>query len=277
MRGERGVAPGARLVAPRRPPLRKALGQHHLRRPELARPLVRFLEPAGRRVVEIGPGGGALTRLLLEAGARVDAFELDLRWACHLRRTLPDRALRLVVADATGIPWGSARAPLLVGGNLPYAVGTVIVERILRAVEQVERAAFLLQHEVAVRLVAQPGDRAYGALSAMVAMRCEARLLGIVRPGSFDPPPRVVSAFVGLQARPRIDALAFEPFVRITRAAFTQPRKTLHNSLGTAVGRERALGWLARAGLDPKQRPQNVRPEELLELTRAATAGPDRC
>jgi len=142
---------------PVRPPLRKSLGQHHLVDGALCRPLIQFLslpgaDLAGRRVLEIGPGGGVLTRELLAAGARVWGWELDLAWAAALRRSLPDPRLSLVVADALEIPWHrfgerpspSGPGPILVAGNLPYNVATAILERLLPHHESVPRAAFLL-------------------------------------------------------------------------------------------------------------------------------------
>src|SRR4051794_16537250 len=159
------------------PRLKKALGQHHLTRPELTRPLLDFLAPlAGVRVVEIGPGGGVLTGELLGAGARVWAVELDLEWAAALRGRLRGRgrggataatreALQPVVADALELAWERLPAPTLVAGNLPYNVGTAIVASVLPHHDRIPRAAFLLQREVAQRLTAQPGSRDYGGLT----------------------------------------------------------------------------------------------------------------
>jgi len=128
-----------------RPRLKKSLGQHHLVRPELCRPLVEFLAPRGERVVEIGPGGGVLTRALLESGARVWAVELDLDWAWELRRALEAATLQPLVMDALDLPWERLRAPTLVAGNLPYNVATPIITSVLPHWRRVPRAAFLLQ------------------------------------------------------------------------------------------------------------------------------------
>ncbi|HBL25415.1 MAG TPA: hypothetical protein DD490_01100, partial [Acidobacteria bacterium] len=149
------------------PHLKKSLGQNHLVDGAICRPLVHFLQPEGRRVLEIGPGGGILTAELLAAGAQVTGWELDLGWAAELRRRQRDRvaggALSLVVGDALEIAWDRLAAPTLVAGNLPYNVATAILERLLPHHATVPRAAFLVQKEVADRLVAGPRDEAYGS------------------------------------------------------------------------------------------------------------------
>ena len=243
-----------------RPPiLKKALGQHHLIDGALCRPLISFLEPAGRRVLEIGPGGGVLTAELLAAGARVIGWDLDLGWTAELRRRLPDRSLSLVVGDALEIDWALLPSPTLVAGNLPYNVATVILERLLPHHATVPRAAFLVQKEVADRIVAAPGTEAYGSFSVIVAAWARPRLLGRVRPGSFRPPPKVDSAFVGFELHPPpLQPETMPAFVAFVRLAFGQRRKTLRNALAAGWGRERAEAVLAAAGI-----PERARAEEL--------------
>jgi 16S rRNA (adenine1518-N6/adenine1519-N6)-dimethyltransferase len=248
-----------------RPRLKKHLGQHHLLRPELCRPLVDFLAPRGERVLEIGPGGGVLTRALLDAGARPWAVELDLDWAWSLRRGLrsrigsPPSHVELAVADALDLRWERLPAPTLVAGNLPYNVATPILAAVLPHHRQVPRAAFLLQKEVADRVTASPGSRDYGSLTVLVQSHAEAIVLGRVKPGSFRPPPKVESAFVGLRLRPPpLPGAELAPFFAFVRLGFGQKRKTLRNSLGRAVGSARVEAALARLGL-----PSTARAEEL--------------
>jgi 16S rRNA (adenine1518-N6/adenine1519-N6)-dimethyltransferase len=300
----RSGGPGRRLD--------KRLGQHHLVDGALARPLVGFLRPAGERVVEIGPGGGALTAELLAAGAeRVFGWELDPGWAAELARRLADPRLVPVVGDALDLDWRrlprlaggggempagpvtdptagpvtrttagpaaetlpeSGPRPLLVCGNLPYNVATALIERLLTGADpgSVPRAAFLVQKEVAERLVARPGDPAYGGLSVLVAAHAEARLLGRLRPGSFRPPPRVDSAFVGLTLRPPpLPRGEMPAFLATVRAAFAQRRKTLRNALAASWGRPAAETALAAAGLDPGTRAERLGLDDFLALHRA--------
>ena len=243
----------------RGPKLKKALGQHHLTDGSLCRSLIHFLEPAGQRVLEIGPGGGVLTAELISAGARVFGWELDLEWAAVLRRRLPDPRLSLVVEDALEVEWGRLPPPTLAAGNLPYNVATVIIERMLPHHERVPKAAFLVQKEVADRLVARPGDEAYGSLSLLVAAHARARLLGRVRRGSFRPPPKVEGGFVGFELQPPpLPPGEMPELIALIRLAFNQRRKTLRNALAAGWGRERAEAVLSAVGL-----PEKVRGEEL--------------
>ncbi len=185
------------------PFLKKNLGQHHLRDGALCRPLVDYLAPRGRRVLEIGPGGGVLTAELLAAGARLIACEIDLEWAFELRRRFAGRhfaggRVATVALDALDLDWRRLPSPTLVAGNLPFNVATRLIAGLLPCSETVPRAAFMVQKEVAERLAAGPGEAAYGALSVLASAQAEIRLLGTVRPGSFRPPPKVSAAFVRL-------------------------------------------------------------------------------
>jgi 16S rRNA (adenine1518-N6/adenine1519-N6)-dimethyltransferase len=262
----------------RRPRLRRALAQHHLRDPRASRPLVEWLRCAGRKVIEIGPGGGALTGALLAAGAaRVVAIELDADWAFALaaRRRADESAADLVVADALELAWERLPADWLVAGNLPYNVATVLVERLLAGAPAGVRAGFLLQKEVVDRMVAAPGGDDYGALSVRVAARARAIRLGTLRPGAFVPPPKVDSAFVGLElvAAP-LDGAGMVRLDRVVAAAFGQRRKTLRNALGAGlgIGAAAAAALLEGAGLDPGERAERLALSDFVALARGLGA-----
>jgi 16S rRNA (adenine1518-N6/adenine1519-N6)-dimethyltransferase len=249
------------------PRLRKSLGQHHLRRGETCRPLVEFLSPGDARVLEVGPGGGALTRELLGVGARVWAVELDLSWALLLRRRLARPGLQILVGDALELPFGSLPQPTLVAGNLPYNIATPLITRILPCHERVPRAAFLVQKEVASRLAAAPGSRAFGSLSVLVSCYARVRILGTVSPGAFRPPPKVDSAFVGLELHPPpLPQHEMKELTALVRSGFGQKRKTLRNALGASLGRQRAEELLLAAGIDPGARAETVPLEGWLTL-----------
>ncbi|HLX06234.1 MAG TPA: 16S rRNA (adenine(1518)-N(6)/adenine(1519)-N(6))-dimethyltransferase RsmA [Thermoanaerobaculia bacterium] len=262
----------------RAPRLKKSLGQHHLTSGALCRPLVEFLAPRGQRVVEVGPGGGVLTTELLAAGARVLAWEVDLEWAAELRRRLRGAVdavgvaagrgvLSLVVEDALDLPWGRLPAPTLAAGNLPYNVATALLAALLPHHCQVPRAAFLVQREVAERLLAAPGDPAYGSFSVLVAAYARAVPLGRVRRGSFHPPPKVEGAYVGFELRaPPLPEQEMPAFLATVRLAFGQRRKTLRNALAAGWGRERAAAALGALGLPENARAERLGLEELLGL-----------
>ncbi len=258
-----------------RPRYRQALGQHHLRDGRAAEPLLTWLRPAGLAVVEIGAGGGALTAGLVAAGAaRVVALELDLGWAFEARRRAPlagrpesSATIRWVAADALKIDWSGLPAGWSVAGNLPYQVGTAILERIVAAAPAGTRCAFLLQKEVVDRLAAAPGGRDYGVLSVLVAARASVRRLGTLGPAAFVPPPKVSSSFVGLELRPApLPPARMAGFERVVRAAFGQRRKTLRNAVGAVYGRERAEAALAAAGIDPGTRAERLGLADYLRL-----------
>ncbi len=253
------------------PRLRKRLGQHHLIRPEACDPLIDFLRPAGRRVVEIGPGGGVLTARLLDAGARVDALELDPAWAFELARLHRQAGLRLAVADAMKVELARTSAGSLIAGNLPYQISTALIESILPLHEVFPRAGFLVQREVADRLLAEPGAGDYGALTVLARASARITDLGTVRRGAFRPPPKVDGAFLGLELQaPPLSTAEMMRFGRTVRLAFSQRRKMLRNALASGWGRERAEDALAGAAIPATARAQELSLDDFLRLHRAA-------
>ncbi len=255
-----------------KPSLKKSFGQHHLIDGSLCRPLIEFLSPlAGARVIEIGPGGGVLTAELLRAGAEVLAWEVDPEWAIVLRRRFGP-SLQLVAGDALDIPWERLPEETLVAGNLPYNVATSLIERFLSRGAGVPRAAVLVQYEVAERLVARPGDAAYGSMSVLVAAYSHAHLLARVAKGSFRPPPKVDGGFVGFNLHPPpLPAAEMPAFIATVRLGFGQRRKTLKNSLAAGWGKERAAAVLDRAGIDPGLRAEVLGLPEWLAIQRASS------
>ena len=204
-------------------------------------------------VIEVGPGRGALTAKLLERASRVIAIELDPYLARHLRSKFAgEPRLEIVEADvlATDLAqWG----PLPMAGNLPYYIASPILERTVRL--GVPRAVFLIQKEVAERLVAAPGSREYGFLTVEIALFATARMLFHVKQTAFHPPPKVDSAVVLLQPRPaRWGIQNADDFLRFVSLCFRQKRKTLRNNLAEAYGKDVVDAW-PEAGLRAEQIP----------------------
>jgi 16S rRNA (adenine1518-N6/adenine1519-N6)-dimethyltransferase len=232
--------------------LRQKLGQHFLIRGSILEKIAAAACPWRESlVVEIGAGRGALTAKLLERADRVVAIELDPYLAEHLRSKFAGEArLEVVegdVLEADLEKWG--RMPI--AGNLPYYITSPILERITCLTPP--RAVLLLQNEVAERLVAKAGSRAYGFLTIQIAARMEARLLFRVKPAAFDPPPKVDSAVVLL--KPRTEPLAvddIEGFLEFVGQCFRHKRKTLRNNLAEIYGKQEAESW-PEAGLRAEQ------------------------
>ena len=208
--------------------------------------------PAGEDlVIEIGPGRGALTEKLLRRAARVVAIEIDATLVEYLRTKFAgEPRLEIVHADilATALGrWG--RAP--VAGNLPYYIASPILEKAVRL--DVPRIVFLIQKEVAERLIAKPGHREYGYLTLQTALFADTRLLFEVKPGSFRPPPQVDSAVVLLTPHMRdLGVGDREAFRRFLSQCFRQKRKTLRNNLAGIYGKE-AIDLWPEAGLRAEQ------------------------
>jgi 16S rRNA (adenine1518-N6/adenine1519-N6)-dimethyltransferase len=251
------------------PRLKKRYGQHHLRHSGLCRPLIDFLRPRGRRVLEIGSGGGVLSGELLRAGARVWAWEVDPEWGFRIDRRLAGDGLVTVVGDALEIEWGRLPAGTLVTGNLPYGIATRLLQDLLAAALGVGRAGFLVQAEVADRLSATAGDADYGALSVLVKGRAQVRLLGRVRRGSFRPPPKVDGAFVGFcRHAPVVPLAEWAAFESLVRLAFAQRRKTLRNALSARWGRGATDQVLAALSLSPAKRAVELDLDQFVALYR---------
>jgi 16S rRNA (adenine1518-N6/adenine1519-N6)-dimethyltransferase len=246
---------------------RQRWGQHFLRSGATARRLVARAEvERGEVVIEVGPGGGALTGALLEAGAHVLAVEIDPRLAEALPGILGfPAALSVITADAASVDLGALLSPWLVPGrtaravaNLPYESATAILLRLLD-VPQLGLVAAVVQREVAERIAAPPGARAYGYLSILCQDIAEAAVVQRLPPGAFKPPPRVESAMVRLRRRavPQRGDLDLASFRACVSALCGQPRKTLRNNLrawldGGPVSPEELL---AHTAIDGTRRP----------------------
>jgi len=201
-------------------------------------------------IVEIGPGEGVLTEKLAALGNELQAIEIDPALAARLRQRFGDI---IVNADALTAPLPAR--PFRAVGNLPYNVGTPILRRVI-ADANFRRAVFMLQKEVADRLVAKPGDEQYGFLTLYRQLFATARILFTLEPGSFHPRPRVRSAVVLLD--PDRKPYANDEVVDIISAAFRMRRKKLVNNLTNLRSREEVLLLLDRADVDPNARAEDL-------------------
>jgi 16S rRNA (adenine1518-N6/adenine1519-N6)-dimethyltransferase len=251
---------------------RKALGQHFLQDPGiLARLAAAAGDLAGKTVIEIGPGPGGLTRALLARGpARLIAIERDRRCVEALAglASAAGGRLEVILADALEVDEAAlAPPPFVLVGNLPYNIATALLLKWLRHVGYFESMTLMFQREVADRLVALPGDPAYGRLSVVTRWLCEPKRLFHLPAAAFVPPPKVDSTLVRLLPRAAPLAPAEpEALERVVAAAFGQRRKMLRSSLKALGGDSRAL--LAAAGIDPERRAETLSVEEFCRLAR---------
>lgn len=223
---------------------------------------------------EIGPGQGALTRPLLERGATVIALELDLLLLDKLKGDLfPIFGERFVPVHGNYLrmPVGPLLpgAPVRFISNLPYHISTPALEKMVEEARLYRDAHLMLQKEVAERIKAAPGTKEYGYTSVLVRLRYEPRALFYLSPLAFSPMPRVTSVFLRL-AKLETD-VADSAIIRaseLARVAFRFRRRAMRNSLRPAL-RERTLDVLEMAGVSPEKRPDQVSPEEYLEIARA--------
>jgi 16S rRNA (adenine1518-N6/adenine1519-N6)-dimethyltransferase len=258
----------------RLPRPRKRLGQHFL---SDARILGRIVDALGvtdaDTVIEIGPGRGSLTAPLLARAGRLIAIELDRDLAPMLReRWKDDTRFAVVQGDVLEQDLGAlAGGPYLLVGNVPYNITTPILFHAMRRPRPV-RAVYLVQREVAERVVAQPGDDAYGALSVNVQAVARAELVFGVPAKAFNPPPKVESAVIRIEPRadPVVREEEEEPFRQLVQGAFGMRRKQMRRvlrtlwSLDAAAADERLLG----AGIDPEARPETIGPAAFAALLR---------
>jgi 16S rRNA (adenine1518-N6/adenine1519-N6)-dimethyltransferase len=253
---------------------KKSLGQHFLLDLNLTRKIVRLAGvTSDDHVLEVGPGPGGLTRALMEAGAQIVAVEKDPRFLPLLQDLALGAAGRLTVIEADALTFDEeALGPgALIVANLPYNVATPLLVKWLTGPLRPRSMVLMFQKEVAQRIVAQPGSKAYGRLSIIAQALCEASIVLDLPARAFNPPPKVASAVVRLVPRPErpSDAL-IGALQQVTACAFGQRRKMLRSSLA-ALGGE---AFLEKAGVDPSVRAETLRVGQYLELAAALLAKP---
>ena len=257
------------------PPVLKRLGQHFLRDEQVLRRIADAVAPLpDETVIEIGPGRGALTDILAGRQNRLAAVEIDKALAEQLRqRYAKNSRVEIVEADVLKTDVAAlASGPYVVVGNVPYYITTPIVFHILRA-PYPRHAVFLVQLEVAERIVADAGSRTYGALSVNVQAVAKPEILFEVPRGAFSPPPKVTSAVVRLTPRPdpivsAEDAPKFRGFVQ---GLFGMRRKQIANALRSVgqLSTEQVADVLASLAIDPRARPETLSPQLQAALMKA--------
>ncbi len=254
---------------------RKRFGQHFLHDRGVIMRIVQAIDPRpGQRIVEIGPGLGALTVPVLERCRRLDVVELDRDVIPHLTAACAGHG-ELVIhqADALQFRFADLAPPgerLRVIGNLPYNISTPLLFHLFAQGPVVQDMTFMLQLEVCERLAAAPNTEHYGRLSVMAQYHARVEYLFHVGRGAFNPPPKVESGIVRLTPyrEPPVDVGDPDIFSRMVAQAFNMRRKTLRNGLKGFIDE----AGFAAAGIDPVRRPETLSLEEFAALSRVASA-----
>ncbi|MCB1662908.1 MAG: 16S rRNA (adenine(1518)-N(6)/adenine(1519)-N(6))-dimethyltransferase RsmA [Pseudomonadales bacterium] len=254
---------------------RKRFGQNFLEDANIIRAIIRIINPKPQQaLVEIGPGLGALTELLLETtGGHLAVVELDRDLIPVLRTKFFNYPhLRIHQADALKFDFPSlaqAEQKLRIVGNLPYNISTPLIFHLISCASSIQDMHFMLQKEVVERLAAQPGCKDYGRLGIMVQYHCRVESLLDVPPTAFNPRPKVESAVVKLTPymKPPIPARDIEVFEKVVRSAFAQRRKTLRNNLKSMI----TDAQLEALNIDPSIRAENLTLQNFVAISDTLT------
>lgn len=248
---------------------RKRFGQNFLHDPSIIGRIAQSIAPRpDQHLVEIGPGLGAITSLLLPHCAQLDAVELDRDLVAHLQQQFANQPhFRLHSADALEFDFctlSTAGEKLRVVGNLPYNISTPILFHLLDQSRCIQDMHFMLQKEVVERMAAAPGNKTYGRLSVMLQLDCQVEHLFDIGPGAFTPAPKVDSSFVRLtpKAAPIYDPELKPALAKIVSAAFAQRRKTLHNNLKGLL----SDAQISDSEIDPAIRAEQLSPLQFVRL-----------
>ena len=247
----------------------RRLGQNFLTDPNLVARIVRTAGVgAGDNVVEVGAGTGTLTKALAATGATVVAYEVDTRLVPLLEETLGGLTVELRAEDVTEVDLAAALGPgeWTMVANLPYNVGTPLILDVLRTTPQITTLVVMVQREVADRLVARPGSKAYGLPSVITAIHTSAEIAFPVPPEVFYPVPEVDSAVVRMSRQ--VPPSCADAAIELAGAAFRQRRKMLRRSLQHVL--EDSVATLAAAAISETARPEELSPADFVRLAEAA-------
>jgi 16S rRNA (adenine1518-N6/adenine1519-N6)-dimethyltransferase len=251
---------------------RKRFGQNFLHDKMVIQRIVNSINPRqGDHIVEIGPGEGALTELVLDKIGAMDVVELD-------RDLIPLLKIRFVLADGLNIHQADAlkfnfcqlqqgEKKIRIIGNLPYNISTPLLFHLFDSNHCIQDMHFMLQKEVVDRIVAKPGDSAYGRLGIMMQYFCRSEYVFTVKPGAFRPAPKVDSAIVRLvpHDQPPVAIDNFDEFSKLVNFSFTQRRKTLRNILKGKL----EIPQIEALNIEPTIRPERLSLEDFAKLANA--------
>lgn len=251
---------------------RKSLGQNFLISPAVRDKIIAACDPGSDdTVVEIGPGKGVLSRVLVQKAGQVILVEKDRRMADFLKEELTATEAVLENKDILTYPLPNVPQKILLIGNIPYNISTPIIEYAIAQRERIRSCFFTVQREFGHRLAAQPGSKEYGSLSVYAQFYADVRVLFAIKNTAFFPVPKVHSCFVRMDFRsPRYRLREEEKFFRFVQQIFTQRRKTLLNAVPFAGDKQTLREVLDACGIDPKARAETLSIEDFVGLYRKA-------
>ena len=248
---------------------RKRFGQNFLHDTNVIQRIINSLKPKeGDRIVEIGPGLGALTEPLIEAAGKIEVVEIDRDLVERLQNRFSSDVLQIHSGDALKFDFKEVAGEtdkLRIIGNLPYNISTPLLFHLMEQLDCIQDIHCMLQKEVIERMAAGPGDKDYGRLSIMLQYHCKVTKLFNVGPGAFNPPPKVESAVARLvpHKSPPVKVNDYKLFSQMVNQAFTQRRKTLRNALKNYLSSEQ----IEAVGVNPGARPETLSLEEFAKLS----------
>lgn len=213
----------------------KRFGQNFLKDNNILRKITEVINPQKNdKIIEIGPGEGALTKLLSNSGADVTAIEIDKRVIEHLKETYPE--VKIINQDFLEINLTDFESSdLRIVGNIPYNITSPIIFKLIENYNLIRDAVFMVQYEVAKRMTAKKGTKDYGILSVLLSYFADTEFCFKVSPNVFYPKPKVFSAVVKIKFKKNLDESLNKIFIQIVKAAFGNRRKTLKNSLSNSI------------------------------------------
>lgn len=221
-------------------------------------------------ILEVGPGLGALTGRMLDAGADLTAIEFDRKLAEYLRRTLVPRGLKLIEGDACRVDFERVFGPgedFRVVSNLPYSAGTVVIANLLDLALPPKEMFVMLQKEVGCRLTAETGTDDYSALTARLAAAYDSRIIRTVPPDLFHPRPEIDSCIIRMTRKADYPSFELRKILsRLARTAFAHRRKKMFRQTAAVFGEEPLKAAMEEAGVDPDIRAERVTPEQFLRV-----------
>lgn len=247
---------------------KKHLGQNFLHDDGVINNIVKIIRPkAQERIIEIGPGHGAITQYIQASDAELQLIELDTDLIPILEEKFAE-AENVEIRHMDALQLKLEGGPIKVVGNLPYNISTPLLINMLYQAEEISTMVFMLQKEVVTRICAPPGEKNFGRLSVMLQHKFECTGHLVIKPEAFDPPPKIDSQIVQLTAKTSVNQVPLPELEALVKQAFQQRRKTIRNNLKKIVD----ISQLEAVGIDPKQRPETVTVYQFEELTKVLIA-----